>query len=99
MEQTTLNPVETIAYAGLERNRQLRAKSRCLIRLDFESGNGILCDLDRIRALMRQTHTQHEMFLFKEMVGRPVDPMVLHPIHVFIASRPAGKMRGARRMA
>ena len=65
----------------------------------FESGNGILCDLDRIRALMRQTQTQHEMFLFREMVGRPVEPMALHPIHVFTASRPSGRMRGARRAA
>lgn len=89
-----LNPVETIAHAGLERNRQHRAKSRCVIRLDFESGNGILCDLDRIRALMRQTRTQHEMFLFREMVGRPVDPMALHPIRVFTTAR-----SGARRAA
>ena len=28
MEQTILNPVEIIAYAGLERNRQRRAKSQ-----------------------------------------------------------------------
>lgn len=94
MEQTVLNPVEIIAYAGLERNRQRRAKSRCVIRLDFESGRGLLCDLDRIRALMRQTHTQHEMYLFKEMVGRPVDPMALHPIRVFTTAR-----SGARRAA
>ena len=99
MEQTVLNPVEIIAYAGLERNRQRRAKSRCVIRLDFESGRGLLCDLDRIRGLMRQTHTQHEIYLFKEMVGRPVDPMALHPIHVFTARRPSGRMRGARRAA
>lgn len=99
MEQTTLNPVETIAHAGLERNRQHRAKSRCVIRLDFESGRGILCDLDRIRALMHQTRTQHEMFLFREMVGRPVDPMALHPIHVFTTSRPTDRTRGTRRLA
>lgn len=70
MEQTILNPVEIIAYAGLERNRQRRAKSRCVIRPDFKSGRGILCDLDRIRSLMHQTHTQHEMYLFKEMAIR-----------------------------
>lgn len=99
MEQTVLNPVEIIASAGLERNRQRRAKSRCVIRLDFESGHSILCDLDRIRALMRQTRTQHEMFLFREMVGRPVDPMALHPIRIFIASRPEGRMHGTRRTA
>ena len=92
MEQTALNPAEIITYAGLERSRNRRSGSRCVIRLDFESGLGILCDLDRIRDLMRQTNTQHEMFLFKKMVGRPVDPMVLHPIHIFIASRPAGRM-------
>ena len=94
MEQTVLNPVEIIASAGLERNRQRRAKSRCVIRLDFESGNGILCDLDRIRALMRQTRTQHEMFLFREMVGRPVDPMVAQPNRIFTTAR-----SGARRVA
>ena len=94
MEQTILNPVEIIAYAGLERNRQRRAKSRCVIRLDFKSGRGILCDLDRIRSLMHQTHTQHEMFLFREMVGRPVDPMALHPIRVFTTAR-----SGTRRTA
>ena len=99
MEQTILNPVEIIAYAGLERNRQRRAKSRCVIRLDFESGRGILCDLDRIRSLMHQTHTQHEMYLFKEMVGRPVEPMALHPIHVFTASRPEDRTHGKRRAA
>lgn len=48
MEQTVLNPVEIIAYAGLERNRQRRAKSRCVIRLDFESGRGLLCDTPRL---------------------------------------------------
>lgn len=99
MEQTVLNPVEIIAYAGLERNRQRRAKSRCVIRLDFESGRGLLCDLDRIRGLMRQTHTQHEIYLFKEMVGRSVGPMALHPIRIFIASRPEGRMHGTRRTA
>lgn len=99
MEQTALNPVEIIAYAGLERNRRRRTKSRCVIRLDFESGRGILCDLNRIRGLMRQTHTQHEMYLFKEMVGRPVDPMALHPIHVFTTSRPTDRTRGTRRLA
>lgn len=99
MEQTILNPVEIIAYAGLERNRQRRAKSRCVIRLDFKSGRGILCDLDRIRSLMHQTHTQHEMYLFKEMVGRSVDPMALHLIRIFIASRPEGRMHGTRRTA
>ena len=99
MEQTVLNPVEIIASAGLERNRQRRAKSRCVIRLDFESGHSILCDLDRIRALMRQTHTQHEMYLFKEMVGRPVDPMALHPIRIFTASRSEGRARRTRRVA
>lgn len=92
MEQTALNPVEIIAHAGLERSSHRRSGSRCVIRLDFESGLGILCDLDRIRALMGQTNTQHEMFLFKKMVGRPVDPTALHPIRIFIAFRPAGRM-------
>ena len=41
---------------------------------------------------MRQTRTQHEMFLFR-------DPMALHPIRIFIASRPEGRMHGTRRAA
>lgn len=83
-----LDTVETIAEAVVKRPRK---GAECVIYLYFESGKGIECGLNQIRRLLRQTHTQHELFPFAAMIGRTCHPGKLNPTVTFLFDVPAKK--------
>lgn len=86
-------PVKTIVRAGLERY----GRKAHVIRVDFADGQSILCQLDKMGTLMRQTHTQYEIFPFEAMVGCELAPMTLKPICLFDTSIPLVYRKGATR--